>query len=180
MENKLNNPFRLQSIPPSLIIEKANLKQPKTLLDFGAGTALFSKAFIDIFPKLTVYACDIASEMIDWIKKEITPYYPSIIPIKLNDYNIPLLENSIDFLIMINVYHELDSRLETLAECRRVLQSKGKFILCDWKKEISEQGPSVDFRIDVKKAEKEIKQSGFSLVSVSEELTNYYLIIAEK
>ncbi len=177
---KLNNPLRLQITPPSFLMEKAKITHPRTMLDFGAGTALFSKAFIDLFPQLTVYACDISSEMIAWIKQEVIPTYPSIIPIKLADFHIPLHDNLIDFTLMMNVLHELDSVKETLTECLRILQPSGKLVLVDWKKEPSQQGPAMNIRIDVQEAEELLKSIGFSDVESFNDLSSHYLIIATK
>ncbi len=179
--HKLNDPKRLQNIPPTLIIEKAQLTNPKTMLDFGTGTALFPRAFIDIFPKLKAYACDIAPEMIHWIEKEVKPHYPTITPIQLEDYRIPLPDDSIDFILMLNVFHELDDIMETLNECKRVMKPKGKFILSDWRKEKTPNGPSFDIRIDVDIATEQIEKTEMTIIEeIPNDLPNNYLIIAEK
>ncbi|NLJ83274.1 MAG: class I SAM-dependent methyltransferase, partial [Bacteroidales bacterium] len=116
-----------------------------------------------------------------WIEKEVKPHYPNITPIKLENYRIPLPDNSIDFIIMLNVFHELDDVMETLNECKRVMKPKGKFILSDWRKEETPKGPSYDIRVDVDIATEQIEKTEMTIIEeIPNDLPNNYLIIAEK
>ena len=178
--DKLNNPIRLKTLPPKFIIEKANIKNPKVIIDLGAGSGFFSAPFAEIYKQSKVYACDISDIMIDWIKKNILPKYDNIIAIKMEDNNVPLKNDIADFLFMINLHHELDNPEKTLGECYRLLKYKGKIAISDWKKEKTEQGPSIELRYDASEVKKQLTAIGFCKIMIYTELENNYLIIAEK
>ena len=61
--------------------------------------------------------------------------------------SIPLPDGSIDVLLMANVFHELEDRSAILKEGRRILSSRGKLAIVDWKKIEMEFGPPVEERL---------------------------------
>lgn len=177
---KLNNPERLKAIPPKFISEKLGDINPKTILDIGAGTAFFSIQFLEIYNNSKIYACDISDLMINWIKENVSTKYERIIPLQIQESRIELENNIADLILMINLYHELDSHMEMLIECYRLLNSGGKIAICDWKKEQTEGGPSPNFRVDFKDVEKQLFSAGFVNVVSYNDLLKNYLVIAEK
>ena len=58
--DKLNNPERLKTIPPDVIIRKLNIIDCQNIVDIGAGTGLFSRAFSKLFKNSIVYALDVS------------------------------------------------------------------------------------------------------------------------
>jgi SAM-dependent methyltransferase len=118
--------------------------------------------------------------MINWMQENILPKYGNIIPLKMEDNHVPLNNNIADFLFMINLYHELDSPGKMLNECYRLLKSKGKIAISDWKKEETENGPSIELRYDANEVKEQLLAAGFEKISIHSELANNYLIIAEK
>ncbi len=178
--DKLNNPNRFKTLPPDYIIEKAAIDNPEVIIDLGAGTGFYSKPFAKTHKHCKVYACDISDVMIDWIKKNISPEYSNIIPLKMEDNDVPLNSNIADFLFMINLHHELDRPDKMLNECYRLLKTKGKIAISDWKKEKTEQGPPSEIRYNPSKIKEQLIVSGFENIEIYSELTDNYLIIAEK
>lgn len=177
--NKLNNPIRLEEIPPQLIWEKLQLKNPKVLVDIGAGTGFFSKEFIKFTDNGKVYACDISDVMLDWVKENVCTEFPNIIPIKINDGIIPLNEGIVDLVFMINLHHEIDDHALLLKQCHGLLNKSGKILVIDWKKEQMEQGPSIEIRFYIEEVKKQLSDSGFSSLQ-SFELEKHFVVIGEK
>ncbi|MBE9466693.1 MAG: class I SAM-dependent methyltransferase [Bacteroidetes bacterium] len=178
--DKLNNPKRLISLPIEFIVEKAAIENPKVIIDLGAGTGFFSTHFAEIYKQSKVYACDISDTMVDWMKENLLPKYDNIIPLKMEDSCVHLNNDFADFLFMINLHHELDSPQKTLNECCRLLKSNGKIAISDWKKEKTEQGPSIELRYDAKEVKEQLIVAGFNKISIYTELLTNFLIIAEK
>jgi 2-polyprenyl-3-methyl-5-hydroxy-6-metoxy-1,4-benzoquinol methylase len=87
---KLNNPERLKSINPDLIWQTLNMDNPQVLVDIGAGTGLFAKAFAKIANKAKIYACDTSEVMIEWMNENLS--CPNIIPTK-SDENLNRLNS---------------------------------------------------------------------------------------
>ena len=178
--DKLNNPERLKEFPAETILKLANINNPKTLIDLGAGTGFFSIPFAKKIKDSKIYACDISEVMIDWMKEHITNEYDNIIPLKMEENSIPLENEIADFLFMVNLHHELNDPEKTLTECYRLLKPKGKIAISDWKKENTSHGPSINFRYNTKSVEKQLLENGFHNISLHTNFPNNFLIIGEK
>ncbi|MEZ5069572.1 MAG: methyltransferase domain-containing protein [Bacteroidales bacterium] len=177
---RLNNPERLKAIPPDRIREMAGLTDPKTLIDLGAGTGFFSIPFAEAYPECTIHACDISDVMVGWMEEHLVPRYPTIRPLKMEDSRIPLPDVCADFLFMINLHHELDRPDQTLAECRRLLKPGGKIAISDWKKVSTNQGPSLEIRVDVEDVEQQLLDAGFSGIRSHNDLPTNFIVVAER
>lgn len=178
--DKLNNPKRLEALPPRLIAEKININNPSVIIDLGAGTGLFSKALSEIYSGSKIYACDIAEEMIEWMNDNVVPEYRNIITVQMNDDEVPLRSEIADVLIMINLHHELDDHYKVLNDCKRLLKKTGKIVISDWKKIKTEQGPFLEIRVEDSVVKEQLLEVGFKNVEVFNEFTDNYLIVAEK
>jgi ubiquinone/menaquinone biosynthesis C-methylase UbiE len=178
--HKLNNPRRLREIPPGFIAEKAGIENPEVIIDLGAGTGFFSIPFAEIYKDCTIYACDISVIMINWMKKNVSPRYNTIIPVKMEDSHVPLKDAIADFLFMINLHHELDRPGKTLKECYRLLKAKGKIAISDWKKEKTDHGPPLEIRYTPDEVKEQLHGTGFVNISIHTGLTANYVVIAEK
>jgi ubiquinone/menaquinone biosynthesis C-methylase UbiE len=178
--NQLNNPKRYKQLAPEYIIEKAGLENPNVIIDLGAGTGFYSTPFAEIYKKCEIYACDISAIMIDWVQENITSKYANIKALKMEENHVPLKNKIADFLFMINLHHELDDPIKTLYECNRLLKSKGKIAISDWKKEKTAHGPSLELRYDVEEVKAQLLAAGFEKISIYTELSSNYLIVAEK
>lgn len=177
---KLNNPARLDEIPPSYIWEKLNLNICKTMIDIGAGTGFFSRTFKDLMGDGTVFAADISPVMIDWMKKNIADSSTDIKPILMEESSIPLKDDIADLVLMVNLHHELDSPEDSLCEAYRLLKPEGKICIIDWKKEEMPYGPSLDIRCAVDDVKKQLETARFSNVLIDNSLSRHFFVIAEK
>lgn len=176
---KLNNPDRLNDVPPALVLDVLNIQAADVLVDIGAGTGFYSIPF----QQLTggkVYACDISDTMLEWMTENIVPTHPNIIPYKMQESSTGLPDAVADLVFMINLHHELDDPAALLSECFRILKPNGRIAIIDWKKEEMEQGPPVEIRCDVSLVIHEIKATGFKQVEAFQKLKKHFLIIGEK
>jgi ubiquinone/menaquinone biosynthesis C-methylase UbiE len=177
---KLNNPKRLEMLPPIFIKEKAGLNEVKIILDIGAGTGFFSKEFAKLYPGSLVYACDTSEFMINYINENLRAHYSELRPLLMKDYHIPLEDGIADLIIMINLHHEIDDHETMLRECYRLLRPQGKIVISDWKKEDSGFGPSMHIRFEVSEVEGQLRSAAFEEINSNLELKNNFIIVAEK
>jgi len=178
--DKLNNPERLKALPPKYIVEKVGLSSPKVIADVGAGTGFFSVAFADMFPKSRIHALDISETMVSWMTENITPDYPNIEARLMQDNQLTLDDNTVDFLFMINLHHELDAPVKMLTECKRVLKPGGKIAISDWKKKETAGGPPLAIRYEITAVEQELNEAGFGKINSHQDLPTNFLTIATK
>ena len=176
---KLNDPERLNDIPPDFIWEKLDVQNPGTVVDLGAGTGFFSLRFARMPNVDKVYALDIAGVMVDYMKENIVPLHDKIEPLKMDESSIPLPDDAAGVLVMINLHHELHEPDKILKECSRVLKPGGKLAIVDWKKKETEHGPPVEKRYDTESIRRQLKGAPFRSVKVYDEMPDHFLVVAE-
>ncbi|MCB2217742.1 class I SAM-dependent methyltransferase [Desulfofustis glycolicus] len=176
--HKLNNPKRLHDLPPDYLWAKADLQATEVLVDIGAGTGFFSIPFVPLTKRL--YACDISEIMLDWLRENVCPHYPSIIPVKMEMQAVPLPDQLADLVYMINLHHELDDPAILLRECWRLLKDGGKLLIVDWKKQEMAEGPPAQIRCLPSKVKDDVVRAGFRNGVVDEALAKHFLLVAEK
>lgn len=174
----LNDPSRLEAVSPSYILDKLDMDSIHVIADVGAGTGLFSKAFLEVCPAEKAYALDISPHMIEWMKENLTVERGEITPLLMGESTIPLEDDSVDLLLMFNLYHELDEPNRLLKEVYRVLKEEGKVCIVDWKKEKTEHGPPLEHRVAEEKIMKDLKDSGFHNVKIDDGLKEHCLVWA--
>ncbi|MBM9513800.1 class I SAM-dependent methyltransferase [Desulfogranum marinum] len=178
---KLTDPGRKVFQNPDLIWDTLNLSAPEILVDIGAGAGFFAMPLSDKVPKATVYACDTAPELIEWMETNIpTRYAGRIRVIRSEENSIPLADGIADLVYMINLHHELDSPLTMLKESRRLLKPGGAILVIDWKKEETPMGPPVSIRISPKTVSEQLQQADFHLVTEHDLLEYHYFVTAKK
>jgi len=177
---KLNNPERLKALAPDFIWERLNISTLQTMIDIGAGTGFYSIPFVNYYKESKLYACDLSDIMINWMEENVCPKYDNIIPVKMEEYSIPLQNNIADLVFMINLHHELKSPEKMLTDCYRLLKTGGKIAIADWKKEEMPDGPPIQIRYQTEEVKKHLLDTGFNNIEIYNELSMHYLIIAEK
>ncbi|MFP4548791.1 MAG: class I SAM-dependent methyltransferase [Fidelibacterota bacterium] len=178
--HKLNNPERFREVPPDLIWKDLNLKAPKVAIDIGAGTGFFTKEFLRKMPEGKIFACDISNTMLDWMKKNIVPEHPNIIPKKMSHDILPCEKEIADLVYMINLHHEIENHKKLLSEIYRVLNPSGKLFIVDWKKQVMDQGPPIHIRFEIDEVRAQLEEAGFSRINLNDSFPNHFFVIAEK
>lgn len=177
---KLNNPLRLQDIPPEYVHERLKQKNAEVMVDIGAGTAFFSIAMLRQFGSRIIYACDTSQIMIDWITENVVPDYKQIIPVLSGEDTIPLNKDIADVVFMINLHHELEYPERTITESYRLMKPNGKIFIVDWKKIQMEEGPPIEIRCHSDQVRDQLETCGYSEVEVHEDLPKHFLVTGRK
>ena len=177
---RLNDPDRLKDIPPDFIQDKLNLEKAEVLVEIGAGTAFFSKVFLETFAAGTVYACDMSEIMIRWMEAHVVPKHPDIVPVKSTESFIPLDDSLADLVFMINLHHELEDPARMLEEAHRLLKPGGKIFIVDWLKKEMAEGPPLEMRYLSRDVKAQLIQAGFDNVRDDNGLAKHFLVVGEK
>ncbi len=140
---KLDDPERLNLFDPEKLLKDFGIRQGMKVLDVGTGAGFYlpylSKA---VGEKGYVYAIDIQPLAVEYAKNKVSQLGLSNVEVLLSVENgIPLDDNTVDFVFMAFVFHELENPLEFLKELERVSKPFGYLCIVDWKKEERDKGP---------------------------------------
>jgi len=133
----LDRPEREAEEAPSLLLRSLNLKPGLVVADIGAGSGYLAFPMAKrVAPRGKVYAVDIQQEMLDIIKKRMKERRVANIELVLGTITDPKLPpNSIDLILLVDVYHEFDHPYEMTQAMVRSLKPGGKLVLVEYRKE---------------------------------------------
>jgi len=181
--SKLDNPERLQWLPPAEIIQRFCLKAGESAADIGAGTGYFAIPMAVRLVPGTVHAVDLQPEMLERLRAKLAaPDAPRNIELRPGDASATgLPDASVDLVFMANVWHELDNHLEVVREAGRILRPAGRLAIVDWRHDVSPPpGPPPHHRVPLQNVVRCLASQGWS-VRKSEEVGMFgYLVLAFK
>jgi len=178
----LEDPERLDWLPPAEVINALALRTGMKVVDVGAGTGYFSIPIADaVGAGGRVTAVDLQREMLQLlagkIKKRGGPGNVELVQGKATATGVSA--GSADIVLMANVWHELDDQSAVLSEMRRVLVPEGVLAVLDWRTDQEPPpGPPAGHRVSVKVVSRYLSDNGWS-VSDTRNIGRYsYLVIA--
>lgn len=159
---KLADPARLGIIDLRGVVRHFGLRGPAVLADVGAGLGIFSEAMLGLLPEARCHALDIVPEMADWMRANRAGCRTGrLVPGVMEEARIPLADESVDFVFLITVHHELDRPVELFRDALRALKPGGGILSADWKKGWTGAGPPQDHRVEPADAASHLERAGF-------------------
>lgn len=112
--------------PPPKKIEKTNIKEGSFVLDYGCGPGSYSIAAAKVVGNTgKVYAADIHPLAIKEVEKRAKEKEVKNIKTILTDCDTKLEDNTIDVVLLLDIYHDLSDPESILKELHRVLKKEG-------------------------------------------------------
>jgi ubiquinone/menaquinone biosynthesis C-methylase UbiE len=180
--DKLDNEWRRQAIPPKLTLEKLGLLSEDIVADVGCGIGYFTIPAAEIVSSRNiVYALDTSKEMLIEVEKRAkNAGISNIVGIETEEYDLKLQDESVSFVLIINVLHEINNKGRFIKEARRILKPLGRVVIIDWEKKKTEMGPPIEHRIAKQETIEFLKSSGFG-VSLELDIADiFYGLVAVK
>ena len=175
----LERSSRANEESPNLAVDLLGLKKDMIIADFGAGTGYFTSK---LARKCSiVYAVDIQQEMLDLNAKQMQNKNINNVKFILGFTDrTGLPKNSLDLVILVDVYHELENPLEIMNDIKSSLNQTGKVALIEYRKE----DPTVPIKplhkMSVEQVVKEMRQVNLKLHSNIQELPRQHMLIFSK
>ena len=137
--------------------------QPGTAIaDIGAGSGYNSTLLSKMVGTGKVYAVDVEPEMIAYLKARIKlEGHKSIIPVLSTEQKVSLPANSIDIMLLVDVYHEFSFPYEMTLSMLEALKPGGKLVLVEFRAEDPNVPIKTIHKMGEQQAVKEFKASGF-------------------
>ena len=133
----LVRPERIQEEDPDRMLASLGIKRGWVVADIGAGVGYHAWRLADIVgPAGKVIAEDIQPGMIEFLKKNIAGRKLKNVDIVLGTQTDPKLpDNSVDLVLMVDVYHEFSDPLAMMTHIRNALKHDGRVVLVEFRKE---------------------------------------------
>ena len=164
---------------PDLVINALGLNRNDVVADFGAGSGYFTEKIAPLCS--LVCAVDIQSEMIELNKRKMKSKEIKNVNFILGGEKVTNLpKESIDYLIMVDVYHELEFPYEIMQDIYRAMKHDGKVVLVEYRKEDPKVMIKPLHKMSIMQIRKEMNNSGFELNSSFEGLQRQHMLFFNK
>ena len=170
MAERLDDPERLLWLPPAMVINALAVQPGDAIADIGAGTGYFSLPLAQATGQLgQVYAVDSQAEMLERLQRKLdTEYISNIRAVLAEADSTDLPDASRNLVFMANVWHEIADRDAVLMEAKRILKSRGRIAVLDWRPDVEPKpGPPLHHRLSASDATNSIQSAGFVEVKQS-------------
>ena len=148
----------------SQLLKNLSVQRGTVIADIGAGSGYHSTLLSKMVGDGKVYAVDVEKEMIAYMKSRITlEGHENIIPVLSTEQKVSLAANSIDVMLLVDVYHEFSFPYEMTQSMLEALKPGGKLVLVEFRAEDPNVPIKTIHKMSEKQAVKEFKALGFSL-----------------
>ena len=145
----------------SNLIENMKIESNDKIADIGAGSGYHVFRMAPLAKNGVVYAVDIQSEMLEAINIKIE--LNNIKTILGNEKSIQLPKNSVDKILMVDVYHEFNFPKEMIRSIKNALKPDGELFLIEYRGEDPRVPVKKIHKMSEKQAQKEMEANGFTL-----------------
>jgi len=142
--SKLEDPARLVELPPERLIELLRLSGVETVVDFGAGTGMYSLPVASALPDGRVLAVDEQSVFLDRLHERLAEYESAgrVETVLSAEGRVPLPDGIAERMLTVNVLHHVHDEPRTLDEIDRLLAPGGILVAVEWARMDRPVGPS--------------------------------------
>lgn len=151
---------------PERILSYLNLGVCSIIADVGCGPGWFTlEAARKMKGEGLVYGIDVSQEMLDRLKQRaqeagLGNIYPVFAE---DDAEYPVPTESLDAVLLANIYHEVDPATNFLGELKRMMKPASICLVVEWKVEPTPVGPPLEERVDQQDVTEEFYSNGFIL-----------------
>ena len=131
----LERPEREREERTDLLIRMLDLRPGMIVADIGAGSGYFTRRMSPpIEPGGSVFATDIQPEMLEYLQTSLAlEGIKNVVPILGRVDDTGLAEDSVDLILLVDVYHEFDHPWEMARSMHRALRPDGRVALVEYR-----------------------------------------------
>ena len=164
----LIRPERIREEDPDRMLASLEIKKGAVVADVGAGVGYHVWRLSEIVgPTGKVIGEDIQPEMLRMLKKNIDDRKLRNVEIVLGTPSDPKLpENSLDLVLMVDVYHEFADPITMMGHIRKALKPDGRIVLVEFRKEDPDIPIQPLHKMSVLEVRSELESMGFRFQKV--------------
>jgi ubiquinone/menaquinone biosynthesis C-methylase UbiE len=177
---RLEDPARLAALPQAAVVGLLRLEGDETVVDYGAGTGIYTVAVAAALPRGRVLAVEALPRLTEMLRAKITPDLADRLEIVETDTNtVPAPDAWADRVVMVDVLHHLYDQPGALAEVTRLLRPGGLFVVVDWGDLERPVGPPIEHVLGLAAVRDIVTSMGLDVVEAHEPgtLLPYHLAV---
>ncbi len=168
-----------------------NLKEHAQVADFGCGVGENAKILATNLPKGKVFAVDVHKDLIDHLELDVVKdkrrgekaEIQNLVPIWGNIEELDgsrLRDESVDAILISNVFFMLVHKKTCILEMRRVLKRGGKILFIDWHKHLGKSLLHERAVLNEGNIEEMFTQADMKVFPVIHKDEHHFVLIVEK
>lgn len=168
---------------PDEVIRTMGLRDGHVVADLGAGSGYFTRRMAQaVAPSGRVYAVDVQPEMIALLKGNLEKAgIESVVPVLGTADDPKLPTGALDWVLLVDVYHELQQPKAVLARMREALKPTGRVALIEYRLEgLTALHIREEHRMSPKQVLAEWEPAGYRLVKRHEFLPTQHFFVFER
>jgi predicted methyltransferase len=164
---------------PDQIMDAMGIADASVVADVGAGSGWFTiKLARRVGPRGVIYAQDVQPEMLNAITRRVQREgLLNVKPILGRGSDPRLPPRSLDAVLVVDAYHEIEDRITMLANIARSLKPQGRIGVVDFKLDGTGPGPSLEERVSPDVVVKDAERAGLRLTRQEAFLPYQYFLI---
>lgn len=162
----------------SLMVANLGIKNGMTICDLGCGNGFHTLTLAKLVgPTGRIVGVDVQPEMLGFLRERMEEQgVENVIPILGSYHNPHLPPNSIDMILLVDVYHEFSHPELMLAAMRRALKPAGVVVLAEYREEDPKVPIKPLHKMSKKQVDLEMTANGFKLVRSYDKLPWQHLL----
>ena len=167
---------------PDQIMDAMGIADASMVADIGAGSGWFTiRLARRVGPRGLVYAEDVQPEMINAITRRVQREgLTNVRAVRGQNSDPRLPPGSLDAVLVVDAYHEVEDRVTMLTNLARALKPQGRIGVVDFKLDGTGPGPAPDERVSPDVVVKDAAKAGLRLVRQEPFLQYQYFLIFGK
>ncbi len=156
----------------SMMLTNLGVKTGMTICDMGCGNGFHTLRMAEMTgEKGTVLGVDVQPEMLKFLRERMEEQgIENVIPILGSFHNPRLPPNTVDLILLVDVYHEFSHPVEMLAAMRRSLKEDGLMVLVEYREEDPDVPIKPLHKMSKDQINLEMNANGFKLAKEFDEL----------
>jgi ubiquinone/menaquinone biosynthesis C-methylase UbiE len=167
---------------PTQVLDALELHHGEVVVDLGAGSGYFTfRMAPEVGDTGKILAVDVQDEMLQALKQRAARMrVTNVEVVRGTDTDPHLPADTVNLVLMVDVYHELAYPREVMERVRESLKPKGRVVFVEYRKE----DPAVQIKevhkMSVTQLKKEMNAAGLVYVRTVETLPLQHIVIFEK
>lgn len=167
---------------PDLAMRLIRVARGAAVADIGAGSGYYTRRLARaVGPEGRVYAVDIQQGMLDLLQAAVAgERLNNVVPVlgAVDDPRLP--DDSLDLVLMVDVYHEFSAPQTMLQHVMRALKPGGRLVLLEYRAEDPDVPIRPEHKMTKAQVKLEVEHEGFRQQRVYDDLPWQHLIIFTK